>query len=231
MNRMNTIPYFGLYYLFSLPFVVLGGWNCLSGTYKNIKNRTFGYDIFLLFWLLNCTIIGIMRSMSAYRANVMNPAVLILVIKGIYHLCQKLNREWLTRGLILLYMASFGIFEMYYFTVYQEEIKNIQNAGLAQALEYALDLQGDGDKIHVMNQIAHPKVLFYTECPVEVFRSTVTWKNYPSKWIYTESFDSFVWDEEKMEGNIFLIRSEDMERYEAAGYQTEQFEACAVAYW
>ena len=172
-----------------------------------------------------------MRSMSAYRANVMNPAVLILVIKGIYHLCQKLNREWLTRGLILLYMASFGIFEMYYFTVYQEEIKNIQNAGLAQALEYALDLQGDGDKIHVMNQIAHPKVLFYTECPVEVFRSTVTWKNYPSKWIYTESFDSFVWDEEKMEGNIFLIRSEDMERYEAAGYQTEQFEACAVAYW
>lgn len=230
MNRMNTIPYFGLYYLFSLPFMVLGGWNCLSGTIQNIKNKTFGYDIFLLFWLFICTIIGMLRSMSAYRANVMNLAVFLLVVKGVYFLCQKMNRKWMTRGLILLYITSFSIFEMYYFTVYQDDIKNIQNAGLEQALEYALDLQNDGEKIHVMNQIAHPKVLFYTKCPADLFQSTVRWKNYPAKWLYAEHFDCFVWDEEQMEGNIFVICAGDMERYEAAGYQTEQFDACAVAY-
>ncbi len=227
---MNTIPYFGLYYLFSLPFMVLGGWNCLSGTIQNIKNKTFGYDIFLLFWLFICTIIGMLRSMSAYRANVMNLAVFLLVVKGVYFLCQKMNRKWMTRGLILLYITSFSIFEMYYFTVYQDDIKNIQNAGLEQALEYALDLQNDGEKIHVMNQIAHPKVLFYTKCPADLFQSTVRWKNYPAKWLYAEHFDCFVWDEEQMEGNIFVICAGDMERYEAAGYQTEQFDACAVAY-
>ena len=83
----------------------------------------------------------------------------------------------MTRGLILLYITSFSIFEMYYFTVYQDDIKNIQNAGLEQALEYALDLQNDGEKIHVMNQIAHPKVLFYTKCPADLFQSTVRWKD------------------------------------------------------
>ncbi|MDE6362804.1 MAG: glycosyltransferase family 39 protein [Lachnospiraceae bacterium] len=232
-SLMNTIPYFGLYYLFSAPFMLLGSWRCLSDTFSALKNKKFGYTIFLLFWILICAVTGTMRSMNAYRANVMNLAVLILIAKGICWLCWKFRKKWLNKILLLLYLISFVIFEAYYFTAYQEEIKDIQKAGLEQALAYALDLRSvnDIDLIHVTDSIAHPQILFYAKCPVEVFRSTVKWKNYPAKWVYAESFDCFVWDEEEMDGEIFLISEQDLERYAKAGYQTVQFGAYGVAYW
>lgn len=236
---MITIPTFGLYYLFSMPFMIVGGWDCLSGTIKSIKNRTFSYDFFLALWLVICTVIGIMRSMNACRANVMNLAVLILVIKGVYWLCIKFDRNWLKTGLILLYIISFSIFEAYYFTAYQEDIKDIQRVGLEQAVAYALDLQSENrtNKIHVTDDVPHPLVLFYSKCPADVFQRTVKWKNYPAKWVFAESFDCFVWDEEKegkenreRKGEIYLISEQDIEQYAAAGYQTAQFGAYGIAY-
>ena len=62
MNRMNTIPYFGLYYLFSLPFMVLGGWNCLSGTIQNIKAiAKIAHDYNILFHTDAVQAIGVMK--------------------------------------------------------------------------------------------------------------------------------------------------------------------------
>lgn len=232
-SLMNTIPYFGLYYLFVVPFMLLGGWRCLVDTVTDLRDKKFGYDVFLLIWLLICAVTGIMRSMNAYRANVMNLAVLLLIAKGICWLCWKFREKWVHKSLVLLYVISFGLFEAYYFTAYQEEIKDIQKAGLEQALMYAMELrtENNAETIHVSDRIPHPQILFYAKCPVEVFRSTVKWKNYPAKWVYAERFDCFVWDEEAMDGKIFLISEQDIERYAKAGYHTEQFEAYGVAYW
>lgn len=231
-SLMNTIPFFGLYYLFSLPVIVLGGWVCLTGAVSNMKNRKFGYEAFLVFWIILCTMIGVMRSMNAYRANIMNLAVLILEVMGIYWLCQRLHKEWFKKGLVLLYICSFGFFELYYFTAYQDDIKDIQRAGLEPALEYALDIQKDEkvDKICISDRIPHPQILFYTKYPADAFLDTVSWKNYPAKWVYAKKFGCFEWDEGEMDGDICLISIDDIADYENAGYHTEQFDAYAVAY-
>lgn len=232
-SLMHVSPYFGLYYLFTAPFILIGVYECMKNTIRNIRDKRFGYEIFLLFWLVICTVIGLMRSMSVYRANCMNLAVLLLAVMGINAACGKINRKAFTKCVIIVYLVSFCAFEMYYFTAYQSNISRVQMEGADAALEYAIELrnQKNNDKIHISNQLRHSQVLFYQSYPTDAFRETVVWKNYPAKWVYADSFGCFVWDMDDiktLEG-IYVLSSDEVEKYRNAGYTIRQFGSCAVA--
>ena len=232
-SLMHVSPYFGLYYLFTAPFILIGVYECIKNTVKNIRNRRFGYEAFLLFWLVICTAIGLLRSMSVYRANCMNLAVLLLAVMGINAVCGKINREAVTKSVIVTYVISFFIFEIYYFTGYQQSISRIQMEGAEDAIAYALELRDENniDKIHITNQLRHSQVLFYQAYPTDAFRENVVWRNYPAKWVYADSFGYFVWDMDNintLEG-IYVLSCDEVEEYENAGYTIKQFDSCAVA--
>ncbi|MDE7415192.1 MAG: glycosyltransferase family 39 protein [Lachnospiraceae bacterium] len=232
-NLMNAIPVFGLYYLFSMPFMLLGAYDIMRAVWCNRKQKKFGYEIFLLIWFSICTVIGLLRSMSIYRANCMNLAVLFLVIRGSAYAGQLFRGSWIRKGIPALYIVSFCLFEGYYFTSYRDTIKDLQLAGADEALIYAVAMKKDSNYnvIHVTERLRHPQVLFYLEYPTHFYMETVEWKNYPAGWLIAESFGDFLWDTgEGHKQGVYVICSDEIDDYENAGYDITQFDACAVAF-
>lgn len=195
-NLMNAIPVFGLYYLFSAPFMLLGVYDVIKTAWVNGKQKKFGYEFFLLLWLFTCFIIGVLRSMSIYRANCMNVAVLFLIIRGSTCISKFLSNSWVRKGILALYLVSFGLFEGYYFTVYSDTIKEMQLAGAKEALAYAIAVKEESgsDVIHVTGRLQHPQVLFYLEYPTDLYMDTVEWVEYPATWLVAKRFGDFQWD-------------------------------------
>ncbi len=230
---MNATPAFGLYYLFSMPFMLLGAYDIMQTVWYNGKQKRFGYEIFLLIWLSICIFIGLLRSMSIYRANCMNLAVLLLIIRGIAYASQLFRSSWIRKSILAFYLISFCLFESYYFTAYSNTVKEMQLAGAKEALIYAVALSGDNDSdvIHVTDRLRHPQVLFYLEYPANSYMETVVWKNYPAGWLVAEQFGNFRWDtSDGYEQGIYVICSDEIADYDEAGYIITQFEACAVAF-
>lgn len=195
-NLMSVIPVFGLYYLYSIPFVIIGTYDVIRTVWLNGKQKRFGYEIFLLIWVIICTVIGLLRSMSMHRANCMNLAMLFLLIRGSYFIGQTFRKSWIQKAIPALYLVSFCLFESYYFTAYQDTIKEMQLAGAEEALTYAVAMQekSGSDVIHVTNRLRHSQVLFYLEYPTDSYMHTVEWKNYPAQWLEAEHFGNFRWD-------------------------------------
>lgn len=231
-NLMNAIPYFGLYYLFSLPFIIWGGCVIVKKAIQNARSKKFGYEIFLIFWIGICTAIGLVRSMSIYRANCMNMAVLILLVAGIQAFCTKISSKWCERSIVAIYFISFLAFQAYYFSGYQESIREIQLVGAKEALEYAVELREEcsADKIRITGRLRHSQVLFYQEYPTDEYINTVTWKNYPAKWLSAEQFGCFLWDVDTMvHDDVYIICEDEVERFKEEGYIIKNFDFCAVA--
>lgn len=226
-NIMSVIPFFGLYYLFSLPFIISGALIIIKNAVYNLKNKLFGYDLFLLVWILIDIIISLLKSMCIHRANQLNLAVLFLIIIAINKMYPKIKPF-----LFFIYLFAFCIFESYYFTKYQDIIKEVQLVGSKEALEYAIELYEEKEinTIRISNQIRHPQVLFYTKYPVDLYRETVEWKNYPDKWVEAERIGYFVWDTNILDNSIYVLTKNEIEKFKEAGYNIKQFETCYTAY-
>lgn len=233
-NLMNAIPFFGLYYLYSLPFIVIGFCDIIRTVYCNGKQKRFGYEIFLLIWLVICLAISLLRSMSIYRANCMNLAMLFLLIRGSYFVGHIFQKTWIWKGILILYFVSFCLFEGYYFTTYQDTIESMQLSGAEDALIYAIALKEErgNDRICITGRIRHSQVLFYSKYPTNLYIETVAWKNYPSRWLVADHFGEFYWDTDRQEemNGIYVICSDEISDYKDAGYSITEFDACAVAF-
>lgn len=226
----NSIPYFGICYLFSLPFIIIGGIAVIKRIINNRKK--FDYGVLLLLWIFISLAIGSLRTMNIQRINYLHLATYILLAIGIERVISKFGKS-LKRIIFVTYMIGFLLFETYYFSEYQENIGEAQLAGAEQALEYSLAMfeENGYDEIVITSQLRHPQVLFYTQYPTDAFMKEVTWKNYPAGWLIADSFGSFSWNdkEELQENSIYIILAGDAESYEAAGWNVEKFDSCAVA--
>lgn len=232
-NLMSAIPAFGMYYLYSFLFILIGIYDVIMTVWNNRKRKQFGYEMFLLIWLMIYSVICLVNPVSMNRANGMNLAVLFLVIRGSYYAGQVLKRPWIKKSIVILYLASFCLFMNYYFTKYSDTIKEIQLAGAKEALGYAAVIKEESgsDVIHVTGRLRHSQVLFYSEYPLDLYMATVKWKNYPSRWLIAEEFGNFRWDTEMGYTNgVYVICSDEIADYEGAGYDITQFDACAVAF-
>ncbi len=231
-NLMSSIPYFGLYYLYSIIFILIGGVDILKAVCCNVKQGKFGYEIFLVFWIVICIIIGLLRSMSIYRANCMNLAMLFIMIRGSYSIGYIFKNQRLQNGILAVYIGSFIMFMGYYFTLYPDTIKERQMDGAKEALEYAIEIEKEHTSgiIHVTRKLRHPQVLFYLKYPTDLYMETVEWRNYPARWLEAEHFGKFWWNTEDMTNGIYVISGDEIAIFENAGYQITQFDACAVAF-
>ena len=229
---MNGTPYFGLYYLFSLPFIILGACVIVKRVIDNARNNRFGYEVFIIFWIIICTAIGLIRSMGIYRANCMNMSVLIVLVVGIYSFYTKISHVWCKRSIVALYLISFMAFQIYYFTGYQDSIREMQLAGADDALEYAVSLKETSEKniIRITGRLRHPQVLFYQEYPTDEFIETVEWRNYPAKWISAKQFGYFLWDVDTLNyDDIYIICEDEIDRFKENGFTIRNYDFCAVA--
>lgn len=233
-NIWNSIPYFGIYYLFSTPFIIAGMVCSLKNAIDAFKNKAFSYDFMLLVWVFIAFLLAVLQRTNFNRINDILLAMFILLAKGLVWFCEKVkhNSHYI---MLIVYVICFAIFEQYYFTGYQDIISERQLAGADKALEYAAEKFNtqNYNNIYVTGQLRHSQVLFYTQYPTSQYMNEVEWQNYPDKYLVAKRFGSFCWSEEEDEPDnkgIYLILKSEIAEYEQAGYCVEPFEYCAVAY-
>lgn len=233
-NMWNSIPYFGVYYLFSTPFIIIGVIKALISTVKSLRQRSFSFDFLLLAWVVVAASFAVLQKTNINRINVIHMAMFILLAKGIMCFAHKI-KHYASPVLLAAYAVSFVLFECYYFTTYQDMISERQLAGADEALQYAdmLYQSGDYEVIHVTGQLRHSQVLLYTQYSTDRYIEEVEWKNYPDKYLVAKSFGNYYWDDEEealQETGIYVIRKAEAEVFDEAGYMIEPFGYCAVAY-
>ena len=233
-NIWNSIPYFGIYYLFSTPFVVAGGVVAVVNAVKGFKEKRFTYDFVLIIWVFTAAMIAVLQRTNLNRSNDILLALFILLAKGLVWFCGKVKHHAMSVT-VVVYVLCFVIFEGYYFTVYQDIISRRQLAGADEALAFASKLYetDDYDYIYVTGELRQSQVLLYTQYPTEDYVYEVEWKNYPSKYLVAERFGNYYWyeeDDEKDEYGIYVIKSDETADYRQQGYSIKEFDYCAVAY-
>lgn len=238
----NVIPYFGMYYLFTMPFAMLGFFLYGYKTLKCINDKKFGYEFLIIIWLFASVVTGILQGINVNKINYIHIPMIILWAKGVWWICAKLKRKYYIGKIIaIVYLVSFFCFEEYYYTVYQEEISERQLAGADKAIEQALRLKTERgiETIVVPNVLRHSQVLFFTKWPLENYLETVQWQEYPARWLKADSFGCFEWirEEEQFEGSelekdkIYLLILEEKERFTNEGWHVEMYDYVGTAYY
>ncbi len=230
----NAIPWFGLYYLISTPFIFAGGAIYVSKLITNIKNRRFGYEVLILSWLVVGLGTVVMQGVSVHKMNCCHIPVIILWTKGAACLLERFKK--LAKPLLAVYFCCLIIFMGCYFTTFQRQISERQLQGSGKAIQAAEELFKSDiyEAVCLTPELRHSRVLFYTQFPTDKYREQVKWQNYPSKFLNTKSFGIFEWDDNKEdpynEQKIYILPVSEAEEYVQKGWNVDTYDYVCVAY-
>ena len=156
--------------------------------------------------------------------------MVILIALGVYFVCSLSFRHVLT-AVLAVYCVLFAGFEHYYFTEYKEECKAHFDYGFEQALDKAME---KGERVYMEQGTFYPKVLFYSQMPVEEFRETVQYYFYPSSYLVAVEIGRFsLWCDpyQPDESGAYIIHSDaDMGLLKEQGFVFEEYGIYTVAY-
>lgn len=230
----NAIPYFGMYYLFSLPFIVVGIGVCIKRIVTSFISRKFCNEFFVFSWFVIALCVGILQGVDIIKTNYCHISVIMLWAIGVEYSCRKLSK-WICGGVILSYLISFLLFLGYYFTQFQSQICVRQLEGAGEAINAALEMYEtqEFDAICATAEMRHPSILFYTQWPLDNYLETVTWQRYPDIYLCTASFGCFVWRDASLELDndfIYIIENKERSRFESQGWTIDWYDCVGVAY-
>ncbi len=118
----NTTSEFGMYYKFSLPFILLGGVKVFSIALKNTWKKVFCYESILCIGLVSSIFTCLLISnLNVNKANSLHFFILILLTLGIeeiFIICRKYLL--INKAIIAAYGLSLVYFISFYFSSYNE---------------------------------------------------------------------------------------------------------------
>ena len=226
----NSPSKFGLFYFISAPFAIFGLVYCIVRIVKCARAHSFCPEVLLLIQLLVSLPQLILVKINVNKVNILFIPLVILIALGIYFICSLSFRHVLT-GVLAVYVVLFAGFEHYYFTEYQDEAALHFDYGLEEAMEVAME---KGERVYIEQGSYYPKILFYSQLPVEDFRESVQYVFYPSAYLVAVEFDRFsLWAnpyEPDMTGAYILHSDSDFGILEDEGFIFEEYGVYTVAY-
>ena len=255
----NAYQPYGLFYIFSLPVMMVGVFGACRQVVVDFKKGKFSFAFMLLGYSVIATCIAMVQGIDIIQINYLIITMVIYIGIGIYvfsKVCFKKEKDKagiinLGSLLIIAYLVSFIFFSRSYFGDFQKRIGPCQMRGADKALDYALNLYQEKDgqsHISVTPGLRHANVLFYTASSPYDFIDTVTWQNYPDKYLNTASFGPYIWEDYRNEhieiedeeeqpeplytlnpDNIYIIEKEETDQFIIQGYDVTYFQDTAVA--
>lgn len=212
----NALKWYGICYVFSLPFMMLGifvnfrknGDNII----KNIINIWFVASLLLMF----------VCEPNINRINVIMFPMVYYVVIGISKVIEK-SRKVLPIILVLIYLYSFVSFVIYYCNKNFDEMF-VFEGGLEEVIEY---VDSKDEKVYITNKIKEPYiyVLFYTKfSPIE-FSETVQYLTKGNNFEIVKSFGkyNFYIPSEMDEDRVYVVRKDDLENINVDGFEVRDF--------
>lgn len=183
----SYIPKFGLFYPFSLFFMIIG-FRCLfKNLITDIKNRKTSYNLPMAIWLIIGILYGIGLYPSPTRLNFLYFALVWLIVLGIKCFYRK---KIIFISILALYLTSFSYFLYEYFNNYNNLAQKEFSIGLEYALSYA-NASNEKNKSNIIiteGFFIYPKILWHQKIPVNEYIRTNTWRNFPQSYLESEGF-------------------------------------------
>jgi len=238
-NQSDGLPWnymagYGLFYSFTLPFILVGLVLNIYHAIRDVVARRLGISFFLVVWLVAGFIIGILINVNVNRVNLFFIPAIIMAAQGILLTFNYIHPRTICIP-VFAYLLCFSNFEREYFTTYKDSIGNHFCEGIGDAMKFAQSKMSAGTKMYVDPNTSYPRILFYGQVDLNSYLSTVSYINFPSAFLYVNSFDKYVFsfNENYPDRNsVYLLenKSSRMNRMEQNGFKVNSFGKYVVAY-
>ena len=188
--------------------------------YKHFRKdrKEFNPRLILLINFLAALALGFLVYVNINRINILFIPVVMLAAFCL----GKIRSKWVLLGIAAYFVFFMISFEKAYFTTYDDKLSGYFGTGLDEAVALA---NSKADKVYLSSDIYYPKVLFYDKTPVEEFRNTVVYNNYPAAFLITDSFThySYFFDagDPSEDGAYILNDSYDLNAFIMYGFKTQ----------
>ncbi len=180
----NTVPGYGLLYLFSMPFVLLGA---VLGIWR-LRVRGFHTEALMLLLLLTALALGLVIDANVNRMNVLLLPVVFFLAEGLLYLCATRLQRCVV---IMVYLASFLLFCKTYFTSYAAEVRWDFHDSFDRAIRLASARPGTVCITDSIN-MAYVYVLFWEKIDPRLFAKTVVYENPGGEFQSVRSFGRYI---------------------------------------
>lgn len=183
---VNATNQFGIFYHISLPFFLLGLFSLICDIINSSKKHQYNGGIFIIINFMTISLLGLLVKVNITKINTLFLPMIIITSYGINKILLRFPKIFTI--IITNYLILFVLFINYYFTDYENEIKNHFYFGSKEMIEYVSDINR---KIYVTPKLPYPVVLFYSKENVNSYIDTVQYKNYPSTFLETDCFTKY----------------------------------------
>ncbi|HHU79503.1 MAG: ArnT family glycosyltransferase [Caldicoprobacterales bacterium] len=229
----NAIPEFGLFYKFSLPFMLLGGVRIFASSLKNARKKEFCYEGIICLGavcsILTCLLIS---NLNINKANTLHFFMLIMLTLGIEK-AFNIFRDYslIRKSIIAAYGLAFVFFLSFYFGSYNQQISYAFRAGVEESVAYIKNMEFTD--VCVDSSIYYPQIMFFDQTPNDVYRKTVKYTNYPSAFLNVSEFGKYKFgiDYENLPAHeAYIIDKNKEEIFASLGYKVVGFGNFSVAH-
>lgn len=208
----NSMSFFGIVYIFTLPFIILGIILSFS------KKTEFKYKNIFNIWFIVSVILLMICEPNINRCNIIMFPLIFYSILGIHYCIQK--SVYIEIAFLLVYLISFAMFLNSYFNTdayFETDLKEV--------IEYvdALDI----DKVYITDNITQPYIytLFYTKYNPEDYVETVEYFYKDINFEVIKSFGKYnFYIPERVEENSVYVVLKDNANINAEDFEITEFE-------
>lgn len=221
----NNIPGFGMTYVVSLPFLIIG---IIYGF--NIRNKYI--SIFKIWFVSSFLLFFVLNDVNINRINIFIFPMIYFTLEGIY--CVVENNKKTLILIAVIYVFSFIGFEVKY--VFTKSNKYVFVDNIQEVIEYVNDL--DAKNIYFEYSFKEPYiyVLYYTQYNAHEFKNTVVYFNEDN----IGSFDNvkgfgkykfYIPEEiENTKDNVYVIHKNNNENLDYSKFEVKEFKDYIVLY-
>jgi hypothetical protein len=142
----SAVPGFGTVYPFSLPFAVLGIWECF-------KRRRESGAALVLCWLATAVCTGLFfMNVNINRLNLIHYPVIVLSAMGLTAVVRKVKTPAVA-AFTVMYAVVFMLFVQTYFGAHNEWVSRLFYAGFNESAAFARET--GYDRLYVTTQLQH----------------------------------------------------------------------------
>ncbi len=229
-SNINTLPGFGVLYVFSLPFVVLGIGIAVRQMVTDLRKRQMPLAFVMLVWFAAALMMSLLTSVNITRANAVFLPMVYFAVCGIWYTVQHIKAAALP--LAVVYLCAFGAFVPTYYAQLGATAGGSFYDGFDRALAFAEEKNEGTVHVRVTGHMPYIMILWYEQLPPDVFYETVIYSNPNGMYRNPEWFGHYCFDTDARlyVGDVLIIDSARESAYREKGWQVEAFGRYAVAY-
>jgi len=222
----NSIPEYGILYLFSLPFAFLGLAKLIS---DNRRLKEFRPGFIMLLWTASALLLSFAASVNINRINILFIPLIYFTAEGIVFSAKHIKSFMIAA--VIMYIISFCSFSNYYFTKYAVNSGYAFFESFGDAIKYSSSIQSQ--RVYVTNTVNMPYifVLFYEGISPQRFISTVNYANPGGDFQFVNSFDKYTFNTDNVnpaEDAVYIINNSEKSKFDANFFNFKEFKYYTV---